>query len=126
LLFRLCRSLSPFMYSFVHRDHTASLHFDKCLARFLSSTPSTSLVSSSGSRLGCINSIEFGVRVGNWTSSSTSWAYGKEKIRGAERNLPDFSDCARPLPKKFFSEQINFVDLAPPPVAKKFSVSVPF
>ena len=26
-----------------------------------------------------------------------TWAYGKEKIRGAERNLPDFSDS-----KKFF------------------------
>ena len=47
------------------------------------------------------------------------WAYGKEKIRGAEINLPDFSDCARPLPKKFFSEQINFGDLPPPPLSPK-------
>jgi hypothetical protein len=51
--------------------------------------------------------------------ASWSWAYGKEKIRGAERNLPDFSDCARPLPKIFFSEQINFGD-PPPPSPKKF------
>jgi hypothetical protein len=48
-----------------------------------------------------------------------AWAYGKEKIRGAERNLPDFSDCARPLPEIFFSEHINFGDL-PPPSPKHF------
>ena len=30
-----------------------------------------------------------------------SWAYGKEKIRRAERNLPTFSDCARVVKKIF-------------------------
>jgi hypothetical protein len=52
-----------------------------------------------------------------------AWAYGKEKIRGAEKICPTFSDCARPVPKKLFVEEINFGD---PPVAKKISVSVPF
>jgi hypothetical protein len=55
----------------------------------------------------------------NFVTNLHTWAYGKEKIRGAERNLPDFSDCARPLPQKFFSEQINFGDL-PPPSPKNF------
>jgi hypothetical protein len=36
-----------------------------------------------------------------------------------ERNLPDFSDCARPVPKIFFPKQINFGD-PPPPSPKKF------
>jgi hypothetical protein len=29
------------------------------------------------------------------------WAYGKEKIREAERNLPDFSDCSRVVKTNF-------------------------
>ena len=36
---------------------------------------------------------------------------------------PTFSDCARPVPKKLFVEQINFGDLpptTPPPSPKKF------
>jgi hypothetical protein len=39
-----------------------------------------------------------------------AWAYRKEKIRGAETNLPDFSGfCptfARLLPKKFFGDDL--------------------
>ena len=30
-------------------------------------------------------------------SCSQTWAYGKEKIRGAERNLPDFFGLCRPV-----------------------------
>ena len=59
--------------------------------------------------------LNFGMLVTFWKEALLSWAYGKEKIRGGEINLPDFSDCARPLPKKIFSEQINFGDLPPPP-----------
>ena len=32
------------------------------------------------------------------------WAYGKEKIRGAERNLPDFFGLCPTTPEKFFEE----------------------
>ena len=35
-----------------------------------------------------------------------AWAYRKEKIRGAETNLPDFSDFARQVPKKFSGENL--------------------
>jgi hypothetical protein len=35
---------------------------------------------------------------------------------------PTFSDCARPVPKKLFVEQINFGDL-PPPAPKKFAAN---
>jgi hypothetical protein len=35
-----------------------------------------------------------------------SWAYRKEKIRGAETNLPDFPDFARQVPKKFSGEKL--------------------
>jgi hypothetical protein len=48
-----------------------------------------------------------------------AWAYGKEKIRGAERNLPDFSWLFPTPPEKIFEEQINFGELPPPPVAQK-------
>jgi hypothetical protein len=40
----------------------------------------------------------------------SSWAYGKEKIRGAERNLPDFFGLCPTSPEKFFVKQINFGD----------------
>ena len=56
---------------------------------------------------------------------SGAWAYRKEKIRGAETNLPDFFGFCPTSAKKFFAEKINFDDL-PPPVAKKISVCVPF
>jgi hypothetical protein len=53
-------------------------------------------------------------------SSSHAWAYGKEKIRGAERNLPDFFGLCPTSPKKLFVEQINFGDLSPPRRQKNF------
>jgi hypothetical protein len=49
---------------------------------------------------------------------------GRKKLGGRKKICPTFSDCARPVPKKLFVEEINFGDL--PPVAKKISVSVPF
>ena len=45
--------------------------------------------------------------------ASKAWAYGKEKIRGAEINLPDFFGFCQTTPEKFFVEQINFGDLPP-------------
>ena len=47
-----------------------------------------------------------------------AWAYGKEKIRGAEKNLPDFFGFCPTSPENFFGQQINFGD--PPPSPKKF------
>ena len=44
-----------------------------------------------------------------------TWAYGKEKIRGAEKNLPDFFGFCPTSPENFFVQQINFGDLPPPP-----------
>ena len=35
-----------------------------------------------------------------------TWAYGKEKIRGAERNLPDFFGLC-PIVKKNFPEKLS-------------------
>ena len=37
----------------------------------------------------------------------TSWAYGKEKIRGAERNLPDFFGLCPSCQKKFSGETLQ-------------------
>ena len=34
--------------------------------------------------------------------SIDAWAYGKEKIRGAERNLPDFFGLCPTNPENFF------------------------
>ena len=36
-----------------------------------------------------------------FTMTKCSWAYGKEKIRGAERNLPDFFGLCPSCQKKF-------------------------
>ena len=36
-----------------------------------------------------------------WKTIVSSWAYGKEKIRGAERNLPDFFGLCPRCQKKF-------------------------
>jgi hypothetical protein len=33
---------------------------------------------------------------------------GREKLGGPKEICPTFSDCARPVPKKLFVEQINF------------------
>ena len=41
------------------------------------------------------------------------WVYGKENLGGRKEMCPTFSDCARPVPKKLFVEQINFG--VPPP-----------
>ena len=49
---------------------------------------------------------------------SQAWAYRKEKIRGAERNLPDFFGLCPTSAENFFPKQINFGD--PPPSPKKF------
>ena len=38
---------------------------------------------------------------------------GRKKLGGRKEICPTFSDCARPVPKKLFVEQINFCD--PPP-----------
>ena len=35
---------------------------------------------------------------------------GRKKLGGRKEICPTFSDCARPVPKKFFPEQINFGD----------------
>ena len=51
---------------------------------------------------------------------------GRKKLGGRKEICPTFSDCARPVPKKLFAQEINFGDLPPPPIAKKISVSVPF
>ena len=48
---------------------------------------------------------------------SYPWAYRKEKIRGAETNLPDFFGFCPTSAKKFFPENINFDD---PPRQKNF------
>ena len=39
---------------------------------------------------------------------------GRKKLGGRKEICPTFSDCARPVPKKLFVEQINFGDLPPP------------
>jgi hypothetical protein len=36
---------------------------------------------------------------------------GRKKLGGQKEICPTFSDCARPVPKKFFLEEINFGDL---------------
>ena len=36
---------------------------------------------------------------------------GRKKLGGRKEICPTFSDCARPVPKIFFPEQINFGDL---------------
>jgi hypothetical protein len=41
-------------------------------------------------------------------SYQDAWAYRKEKIRGAETNLPDFFGFCPTSAKKFFPENINF------------------
>jgi hypothetical protein len=50
----------------------------------------------------------------------TSWAYRKEKIRGTETNLPDFSDFARQVPKTFFRREIILTTFPPPRRQKNF------
>jgi hypothetical protein len=45
-----------------------------------------------------------------------AWAYRKEKIRGAETNLPDFPDFARQVPKNFSGENLF---IRPPPSRQK-------
>ena len=45
---------------------------------------------------------------------------GRKKLGGRKEICPTFSDCARPVPKKLFVEQINFGDLPPPRSPKKF------
>jgi hypothetical protein len=49
---------------------------------------------------------------------------GRKKLGGRKEICPTFSDCARPVPKKLFVEEINFGDF--PPRRQKISVSVPF
>jgi hypothetical protein len=44
---------------------------------------------------------------------------GRKKLGGRKEICPTFSDSARPVPKNFFPEQINFED-HPPPSPKKF------
>jgi hypothetical protein len=55
-----------------------------------------------------------------------TWAYGKEKIRGAEINLPDFFGLCPTSPEKFFLEEINFGDfpmvMNPPRRQKNFDL----
>jgi hypothetical protein len=64
------------------------------------------------------------------------WAYGKEKIRGAERNLPDFFGICPTDPENFFVQQFNFDDLPPSlrgrpieyrpaTISRKFGISGP-
>ena len=38
---------------------------------------------------------------------------GRKKLGGRKEICPTFSDYARPVPKIFFPEQINFQDLPP-------------
>ena len=38
-----------------------------------------------------------------------------KKLGGRKEICPNFSDYARPVPKIFFPEQLNFEDLPPPP-----------
>jgi hypothetical protein len=60
-----------------------------------------------------------------WSSKqSRHGRTGRKKLGGQKEICPTFSDCARPVPKIIFLEEINFGDLPPP--AKKISVSVPF
>jgi hypothetical protein len=50
-----------------------------------------------------------------------SWAYGKEKIRGAERNLPDFFGLCPTSPEKiFWKKLISATSLHPPRRQKNF------
>ena len=67
---RLCCSLKPLRFSFVHRDHTRSLQECKYLARFLRSQSSVLSTSTSSPKLGCPRIIKFGVRIGVIMSSS--------------------------------------------------------
>jgi hypothetical protein len=39
---------------------------------------------------------------------------GRKKLGGRKEICPTFPDCARPVPKKLFVEQINFGDHPPP------------
>ena len=55
-----------------------------------------------------------------------SWAYGKEKFRGAERNVPDFFGLCPTSPEKIVCGILIAATSPPLPVAKKISVSVPF
>ena len=48
-----------------------------------------------------------------------TWAYRKEKIRGAETNLPDFSDFARQVPKNFSGDNLFIRPPPPPPPSPK-------
>jgi hypothetical protein len=41
-----------------------------------------------------------------YLAKQQAWAYRKEKIIGAETNLPDFSDFARQVPKNFFGDYL--------------------
>ena len=68
--------------------------------------------------------LQFVIIAGVMKTYLDAWAYGKEKIRGAERNLPDFFGLCPTTPEKIFEEQINFGDLPPPP--PPISDSVPF
>jgi hypothetical protein len=47
---------------------------------------------------------------------------GRKKLGGRKEIWPTFSDCARPVPKKLFVEEINFGDPQPhpPPSPKQF------
>ena len=55
-----------------------------------------------------------------YTSSIPPWAYGKEKLGGAEINLPDFSDCARQLCLTNNFRRPPPPTTPPPPSPKKF------
>jgi hypothetical protein len=44
---------------------------------------------------------------------------GGKKLGGRKEICPTFSDCAWPVPKKLFVEQIYFGDPPPPPRRKK-------
>ena len=68
--FKRCRSRNPLRYSLVQRFHTASLHRPRYFARFLISPSSMWYGSNSGSRFGCSKRNVFGIRTGNWMSSS--------------------------------------------------------
>jgi hypothetical protein len=45
---------------------------------------------------------------------------GRKKLGGRKEICPTFSDCARPVAKKLFVEQINFGYLPPPPLSVPF------
>jgi hypothetical protein len=44
---------------------------------------------------------------------------GRKKLGGRKEICPTFSDCARPIPKKLFVEEINFGDPPPPPPPRR-------